>query len=102
MTNADGSAQRDNPRKVPGILAAQRAAPPAFTDNVPFHTDVDHPTVFWIMNGWNDFEYNMAAGAGTCGACYWLVPGANSGMSRHMQWEGYASLQMWDNNATST
>ena len=24
------------------------------------------------MNGWNDFQYNMAAGAGTCGVCYWL------------------------------
>ena len=32
------------------------------------------------MNGWNDFQYNMAAGAGACGAGYWLVPGANSGM----------------------
>jgi hypothetical protein len=60
---------------------------------VPFYTDYDHPTVFWIMNGWNDFEYNMAAGAGTCGACYWLVPGANSGPSRRMTWESYASLQ---------
>ena len=47
----------------------------------PSYTDHDHPSVFWIMNGWNDFEYNMAAGAGTCGACYWLVPGANSGHS---------------------
>src|SRR5439155_5987093 len=35
----------------------------------------------------------MATGAGTCGACYWLVPGANSGPSAHMHWESYASLQ---------
>ena len=51
-----------NPRKVPGILSA------AFTDrqhNSPYHSDTDNPTVFWIMNGWNDFRYNFAAGAGS-------------------------------------
>ena len=31
------------------------------------------------MNGWNDFQYNFAAGAGSCGVCYWLTPGYNSG-----------------------
>ncbi len=66
-----------NPRKVPGILSA------AFTDhqyNSPYHSDSETPTVFWIMNGWNDFQYNFAAGAGSCGACYWLTPGYNSGI----------------------
>ncbi|MFO1325182.1 MAG: G8 domain-containing protein [Burkholderiales bacterium] len=83
-----------NPRLVPGILAADRIN---FSDNVPFHTDVDHPTVFWIMNAWNDFQYNMAAGAGTCGTCYWLLAGANSGMSRDSPMDtnltGYAAIQ---------
>ncbi|MCC7325458.1 MAG: G8 domain-containing protein [Burkholderiales bacterium] len=82
---------KDNPRKVPGILAAARD--PGYPENVPFYSDYDHPAVFWIMNGWNDFEYNMAAGAGTCGICYWLVPGANSGHSRNMKWKSYASMQ---------
>ena len=106
-----------NPRNVPGILAAPDypiiANPPPppppcggagepkcptklaapSDDVVPFHTDWDHPSVFWIMNGWNDFEYNMAAGAGTCGVCYWLLPAINSGMSRNMKWESYASEQ---------
>jgi hypothetical protein len=80
-----------NPRFVPGILAADRGTDRI--DRVPFYTDVDHPSVFWIMNAWNDFKYNMAAGAGMCGACYWVVPGANSGMSRTMDFEGYSSLQ---------
>ncbi len=65
-----------NPRKIPGILSAR------FTDrqhNFPYHSDAEQPTVFWIMNGWNDFRYNFAAGAGGCGSCYWLVPGYNSG-----------------------
>ncbi|MCB1808725.1 MAG: hypothetical protein KDJ99_27310, partial [Candidatus Competibacteraceae bacterium] len=91
-----------NPRQVPGILAS----PPELTpvpgsgepdfreaDLVPYHSDYDHPTVFWIMNGWNDFVGNMAVGAGTCGVCYWLVSGANSGPSRPMKWESYASMQ---------
>lgn len=64
-----------NPRQVPGILADKTGGP----DNMPYSSDVNHPTVSWIMNGWNDFEYNMAAGAATCGACYWWLPGSNSG-----------------------
>jgi len=65
-----------HPRKVPGILSA------AFPDHqhlTPYHSDAETPSVFWIMNGWNDFQYNFAAGAGSCGTCYWLVPGYNSG-----------------------
>ena len=102
-----------NPRNVPGILAApdypiiQR--PPEnggplqtgpSDDVVPYHTDWDHPTVFWIMNGWNDFENNMADGAGTCGVCYWLLPGINSGGSRSMNWTSYASEQQLPDHLT--
>ena len=100
-----------NPRQVPGILAS----PPELTPNsslqqpdfrqvdlVPYHSDYDHPTVFWIMNGWNDFVGNMAAGAGTCGACYWLVPGANSGNSRQQKWESYAAMQQGLGRAATT
>ncbi len=61
-----------NPRQVPGSCR-RRTASAART--CPYHTDFDHPAVFWIMNGYNDFQYNMAAGAGACGACFWLVPG---------------------------
>lgn len=81
-----------NPRKVPGILAAPDLHGTS-GENVPFRSDYDHPTVFWIMNGWNDFQDNMAAGAGTCGVCYWLLPGYNSTISRDLKWESYASMQ---------
>jgi hypothetical protein len=79
-----------NPRQVPGILAwsGNPGAP-----LVPYNSDIYNPTVFWIMNGWNDFEYNMAAGATGCGICYWLLSGANSGPSQGMKWESYASMQ---------
>lgn len=80
-----------NPRNVPGILAGGYLN--ATTDPVPYTSDVDHPTVFWITNGWNDFEYNFAAGANTCGVCYWFQPAGNSGFSRLQAWEGYASEQ---------
>ena len=102
-----------NPRNVPGILAAPDyplipQAPPnpplqagPSDDVVPYHSDWDHPTDFWIMNAWNDFEYNMAAGAGTCGVCYWLLPGINSGGSRSMNWTSYASEQQLPDAKTS-
>ena len=46
----------------------------------PYRSDYDHPAVYWITNGWNDFQGNMAAGAGACGMSYWLVPAWNSDM----------------------
>lgn len=106
-------AQQHNPRQVPGILASpfpttvdvpcgpntcacnvdstNRCGTPQ--EQVPYHSDVDHPSVFWITNGWNDFEYNMADGAGTCGFCYWLTPAYIGGHSRMVHWEGYAAEQ---------
>lgn len=95
-----------NPRRVPGILAYAGTvinpveSNPSQTSNfalgtasVPYNSDIYNPTVFWIMNGWNDFQYNMAAGANACGVCYWLVPGTNSGPSQGRNWESYASMQ---------
>src|SRR5262249_15619197 len=76
---------RQNPRLVPGIL--ERKPPtdpkkPVFPEGQlsdptpPFNSDINAPTLFWIMNGWNDFQYNMAAGAEACGVGYWLLPGS--------------------------
>ena len=90
-----------------GILAAATANnlssdnPAAYkTEFVPFYSDYDHPAVFWIMNGWNDFQYNMAAGATTCGACYWWLPAGNSGPSQYEFWDGYASQNIYDPQGT--
>jgi len=88
-----------NLRNVPGIYAS--SINPGVED-VPFHSDFQHPTVFWISNGWNDFQYNMAAGANTCGTCYWLIPGANSTLSRNQKWDSYASVQADFGNAGTT
>lgn len=106
-------ASQHNPRQVPGILASPFPTKINIPCNdttcpcnkernnfcgldqeqVPYHSDIDHPTVFWIMNGWNDFEYNMADGAGTCGFCYWLTPGFIGGPSRKQHWTGYSAEQ---------
>ena len=106
-----------NPRKVPGILAADawsgsdNQTRPSRPTPFPSATDYQHPTVFWISNGWNDFVGNMAAGAGACGAAYWFVSTQNNdmpgradlepirGSAREMKWTGYASLQ---NTPTTT
>lgn len=90
-----------NERKVPGLLAYNgprvdddgKDIPNDVAPPVPYKTDINNPTLFWSMNGWNDFEYNMAVGAETCGLCYWMVPGNNSGGSKMMYWTGYASEQ---------
>ena len=79
-------ANDQNPRNIPGILADNQD-PTSFKkmnkDNVAnpgfvYRSDNEYPTVFWISNGWNNFQGNMAAGAGACGAAYWFVPLANS------------------------
>ena len=88
-----------NPRLVPGILTAKTPASPVGNpdaigvDNFPYYSDSNNPAVFWITNGWNDFEYNAAFGAQTCGACYWFVPAAISGLSQTEKWYGYAGEQ---------
>lgn len=90
-----------NPREVPGILAYAQAKQGATVD-VPYRSDYIQPTAFWIMNGWNDFEYNMAAGATACGSCYWWLPAQISGPSQFMKWESYASQQSTPGRAGTT
>ena len=80
-----------NPRKVPGILAANTN--PANINVLTAVSDAIHPTGFWLTNGWNDVEYNMAAGATACGACFWPINAAISGPSKRQHWESYASIK---------
>ncbi|MGO9517967.1 MAG: hypothetical protein ACLPND_13050 [Candidatus Korobacteraceae bacterium] len=82
-----------NNRHVPGILYTPHYNPG--DDEIPFHTDTEHPTAFWITNAWNDFQYNMAAGTEACGMCYWVPPSVTSGMSRYQYWDYYAGEQKY-------
>ena len=79
-----------NPRSTPGIFSRVGDSE---QEVVPFHSDFDHPSIFWIMNTWNDFRYNVAVGAGTCGVCYWTLPASNSGPSVYETWDSYAAIQ---------
>lgn len=83
-----------NPRQIPGILSANDQGN---GDSITTQSDTKKPTIFWMSNGWNDFIGNMAAGAGACGACYWLLPAQNTDMQdiQHgtMKWDGYAAIQ---------
>ncbi len=113
-----------NPRKIPGILADNQGRsdfnlhpkPPDVADvanpGFPYRSDNEYPAVFWISNGWNNFQGDMAAGAGACGSSYWFVPLANSDMpdvptaanssNGHMKWDdgtgvfSYAGMQRND------
>ncbi|HEV2098169.1 MAG TPA: hypothetical protein VGR45_04510, partial [Stellaceae bacterium] len=116
MARAAINNSEENPRSVPGILAdntdntiAKFPPPNAANPGFPVRSDNEHPTIFWITNGWNDFIGNMAAGAATCGACYWFTPMENSDKpdvtasgnndNGHMKWDdgaghyGYAGMQ---------
>lgn len=92
-----------NPHQSPGILASNQPVNPPMAPNdyMPYRSDYNHPTIFWITNGWNDFQYNFAAGAATCGACYWWLPTGNSGPSQYQYWESYASQQISLDNPTT-
>jgi hypothetical protein len=52
----------DNPRKVPGILASPDPTP----DPAKYGSDKDIPSVFWITNGWNDFQGKIWPRAPDC------------------------------------
>jgi hypothetical protein len=103
---------RDNPRKVPGVVAktdgfgkdfiCPKKHPtdpttwcfdPRRANFAAYGSDYIHPSVFYVTNGYNSFEDNMAVGAGTCGACYWFAPARISGLSKKQSWKGYASIQ---------
>ncbi|WP_049768132.1 G8 domain-containing protein [Methylocella silvestris] len=77
-----------NPRNIPGILSS-----PDFVPIPKYMGDVTTPSVFWITNGWNDFQGNMAAGAALCGVCYWQAPAQICGGSLKMTWDSYAGTQ---------
>ena len=105
-TRSAASWSRQTPSP-PGTVLFNQTAVDAF----PYVSDWNHPTVFWITNGWNDFIGNMAAGAGPGGACYWLVAAYNSNitddppnstMPMKMRWFGYSGLQKNASFAGST
>jgi cell migration-inducing and hyaluronan-binding protein len=87
-----------NDRNIPGLLDAPNAPNNNYFP-LKYNSDSRYPSVFWITNGWNSLAGNMAAGAGTCGSCYWYVPAGNHDMvevgpdNTPMKWSGYSEIQ---------
>lgn len=105
---------RDNPRSVPGVYAntPANAGWDYGVDSKDMSTQSDYitPAVFLIANPFNTYEFNMAAGAGACGSCYWIVPGpaagppeeAPAGYISAMQKDYQAPLKSFKGNFCST
>ena len=115
----------ENPRSIPGILSdntdntiVKFPSPNVANPGLPYRSDNEYPTMFWITNGWNNFQGNMAAGAAACGVCYWFIPMENSdvpdvvangnNIGGHMKWDdgaghfGYAGMQRNNSLAGAT
>ena len=96
---------RQNPRKVPGILADNQD-PASFT-GPNTRLRIPLPLGQRISDGVLDHQWmerfpgQHGGRGGTCGAAYWFVPAVNSDMvevpatpaHEAMTWEGYAGLQ---------
>ncbi|MCK9634937.1 MAG: hypothetical protein M0R41_01485 [Methylobacter tundripaludum] len=49
-------------------------------------SDAVYPTMFWIMNAYNEFVGNQSVGVHGFGACYWPLSSSVSGPSASMTW----------------
>ena len=60
--------------------------------------DANTPTMFWMMNTYNDFVGNLASGTHGQGVCYWPLPSSVSGKSGQtgMKWDSttYANFNV--------
>ncbi len=102
----------DNPRNVPGVYAATKSGGGTGLENKSMAGQSDYatPAVFLIANPYNTYEHNMAAGAGACGSCYWIVAGpaagppeaAPAGYVSAMQKDAHAPLYSFKGNFCST
>src|SRR5262245_31847224 len=79
-------------RYVPPILDGS-ALTPSLTQT-PFYltgSDSFMPVTYWMMNAYNEFVGNHAAGVHGFGSCYWLLGSGVSGPSLDLSFAGYAA-----------
>ena len=79
LTNRSGSGAVRTARAVPPILNTM-------ADGTLQGSDSVYPTMYWMMNAYNDFVGNAAVGVGGFGVCYWPLSSSISGPSRTMTW----------------
>jgi|GEM_PF-7000917 len=56
--------------------------------------DSTYPTMFWMMNAWNEFVGNQAVGLGGFGVCYWPLSSSVSGPSTGLHWAADTSSDL--------
>ena len=69
-----------------GVIPNQGATAPA----QQLGSDSYMPTMFWMMNAYNEFVGNAAVGVHGFGSCFWLLGSAVSGPSLSLQFDGLA------------
>jgi hypothetical protein len=57
-------------------------------------SDAAYPTMFWMMNAWNEFVGNQAVGLGGFGVCYWPLSSSVSGPSTSLHWAANTSSDL--------
>jgi hypothetical protein len=79
-------------RVVPPILDGSMDAnnPASFGPNSPTGSDSYMPTMYWMMNAYNEFVGNAAVGVHGFGSCFWLLGSAVSGPSMNTDFDGFA------------
>jgi hypothetical protein len=78
-------------RRIPPILAEVRHSG---NDVRPFRgSDGLFPSMFWIMNAYNEFVGNKAVGVGGFGTCYWLFSPTITGLSAGLHWSRMGPMQ---------
>lgn len=70
-------------RYIPGILdGVTTAVEPGAPATKRTGSDSFMPTMFWVMNAYNEMVGNLASGVHGFGSCYWLIGSVLSGPSR--------------------
>ena len=77
-------------RVVPPILDGSIENPGEIAPTSPTGSDTYMPTMYWMMNAYNEFVGNSAVGVHGFGSCFWLLGSAVSGPSIGIPFDGMA------------
>ena len=79
-------------RYLPPILDGSAANPsPGAPAALRVGSDTYMPTMYWMMNAYNEFVGNAAVGVHGFGSCFWLLGSGVSGPSQFLGFEGLAN-----------
>jgi hypothetical protein len=85
-----GGSPPPSARYVPPILDGAIAASGQTAPTQNAGSDTYMPTMFWMMNAYNEFVGNAAVGVHGFGSCFWFLGSAVSGPSQFLEFDGLA------------